>query len=275
MTAFVGTLMLRPSHQLSLSKRKHVLKCCASTEKSDLKPPTSLESTVSLATQAITNAIGDGHKRVGVTALIPGLNPLIEETVPYSAALLNILAKGLVQYTPQINDEASSSPPALLFASAGTAAAAAAQYKRDAPTTAGNVTEEFQIETASFSKRDGKANRTSPSANVIVAPVSSRGDPIMDDLETIIKENDDALWILLNPDFGADRAAVGMRENARRASFEESFRDTFYFRSLVSKIRKRKRKRKFYTTHFYFLSLYPASDMSRTFFFSLKFSAPE
>lgn len=56
----------------------------------------------------------------------------------------------------------------------------------------------------------------------------------MDDLEAVLGRAPDALWIMINADLGLDRAAVGMRESARRDRFLNSFVDVFYFRNLVS-----------------------------------------
>lgn len=232
MAAFVSTFAVAKCTRAS--RRTH-LQCCANSINAETNAlPTSLEDTVSLATKAISHAIQAGHKRIGVNALIPGLNPVIEQTVPYSSSSLNILAKGLVQYTPELNATPSSS---LLFSSAGTAAAATAQYARST-VAEGQPAEESQgtaVSTSSYSKRDFNPGRTSPCTNVIVAPISSRGDPIMDDLEKVIAESPDSTWLLLNPQLGEDRAAVGIQESSRRAAFSDTFVNAFYFRNLVRK----------------------------------------
>lgn len=236
MTGFVAPHVLTCTKNVS---RGFSVSCClSSSENPSVKPPTSLESTVTLATSALNKAIEDGNKRLLVTALIPGLNPLIEQTVPLSSSLLQILAKSLVTHTSSLNSNSS----ALLFSSSGFAAAAAAQILRERQdvrlvSNEENSTSDNQppkITTASFARRDIIDGRTSPNCNVIVNPISSRGDPVMDDLETILSENEQATWLLLNPDLGVDRAAVGMHENTRRSTFLQSFVNTFYFRNLVS-----------------------------------------
>lgn len=239
-----GFAVLLPSLRSTLHSNSSCV-CCAESSKPVSGPPTSLESTVSLATRAITNAIEDGHSRLLVTALIPGLNPAIEQTFPFSSSLLNTLSKSLVTNTP-LGKTISSESSSLLFPSTGAAAAAAAQYSRDAKAQdintndAQNVKDsdglEPLIKTSSYASRDALADRTSSVSNIIINPVTNRGDPIMDDLETVISENPLAKWLLLNPDFGVDRAAVGMRESSRRTAFLESFEMTFYFRNLVGSI---------------------------------------
>lgn len=213
--------------------------CCASSP----DPPTSIEAAVALAAKSVDNAISAGVKRVRVTALIPGLNPIAEDTYPFSLSLQNILARALVTQTSTLSALPDAS---LLFESAGTAAAASAQYTRDAgetyvrgddddnndDTVNNEDGQSVRVKTASFAGRDFVEGRASKHANVLVAPVSSRGDPIMDDLEAVIREAPDAVWVLFNARLDVDRAAVGMAESTRRASFEESFEDIFYFRNL-------------------------------------------
>lgn len=206
---------------------------CSTTpaQPSPTPPPNSLSSTVTLATAAISKAIQDGNKRLVISALIPGVNPALEQNFPFSVSLLNTLAKSLVTATPELK----STPTSLIFQSAGTAAAAAAQFSRDDQQS--QTEDGLQlISTSSYASRDISRERTSPHTNVIVNPVSSCGDPIVDDLENVISENPEATWLLFNPQLDVDRAAVGMRENTRRAAFVSSFTNTFYYRPLVSYI---------------------------------------
>lgn len=186
-------------------------------------PPTDIDGAIALASKSLSDTIASGTKRAKLSALIPGLNPLIEETVPYSDALLNTIAYGLACSCPALAEQPSV---ALLFKSAGTAAAAQASLRppQDGPVTF-----------ASYFRRDGgeSTTRASPHANVLINPTSVRGDRIMDDLETVVDEAPEALWVVLNPDLGLDRAAVGMREMTRRDNFLKTFSTAFYFRNLV------------------------------------------
>lgn len=188
-----------------------------------LTPPTSIEQTLSLAAISLDRALSSGIKRAKITALIPGLNPLIEETVPYSDSLLNTFSYSLTRHSDTLS---SCSSVALLFKSAGTAAAARFQYPDN---------DDACVRFESYFRRDARTDApASPHANVIVNPTSARGDNIMDDLETVVERAPDALWVVLNADMGVDRAAVGMRESARRDRFLNSFVDVFYIRNLVS-----------------------------------------
>lgn len=206
-------------------------RACSNDVSPPLTPPTTLDQTLTLAATSLDKALSTGVKRANLTALIPGLNPLIEETVPYSDSLLNNLSYSLTHRSTAL----SSSPSvALLFKSAGTAAAARVQYPDN---------DDARVQFSSYFRRDASAGGSvSPHANIIIHPISSRGDRVMDDLEAIIECAPDASWILLNADFGIDRAAVGMRELARRDRFLNSFVNVFYFRNLVSQ--------RFYEFHF-------------------------
>lgn len=92
--------------------------------------------------------------------------------------------------------------------------------------------EDDEIAIASYYRRDFYEGRTKD-VNFIVSPVSNRGDSVMDDLDTILSEAPDAVWVLVNAALTLDRAAVGMSENKRRQDFLESFTEVFYFRNLV------------------------------------------
>ncbi|PXF41539.1 hypothetical protein BWQ96_08742 [Gracilariopsis chorda] len=180
-------------------------------------PPTSVDETVRLASQSVNAALQAGQRRVRVDAIIPGLNVRVEETYPYSSATLNTVALQTVLNTDLIGGAQSCT---LLFPSAGAAAAAATQYRRD------GVTLPEGVRTGSFS------DTPSEHANVLVAPVATRGDPLLPLLEGAVASAPQAVWMLLNADLSADRAAVGMRESARRARFEDSFERAFYFRNV-------------------------------------------
>ncbi|CAN8072441.1 unnamed protein product, partial [Agarophyton chilense] len=108
---------------------------------------------------------------------------------------------------------------ALLFASPGAAAAAATQYRR------ADVALPSGLHTAVF-------DQPCAHANVLVAPVALRGDDLLPQLLRATTAAPHALWLLLNADLSAERAAVGMRESERRARFERSFELAFYFRNL-------------------------------------------
>lgn len=201
-------------------------------------PPTTVDGVVRLAAAAVDRAARDGHVRLRVDALPPGLNPAVEQTVPLSASLLAAVARAVVRGAPAL---AGLGDAALLFSSAGTAAAADAQFARagdGADGDGGGEVEGLEVDVtvsnASFSLRDAREGRASKGCNVLVAPKSARGDRVMDDLEAVMGEAEGATWILLNAELGLDRAAVGIRESGRRAAFEESFVQAFYFRNLVS-----------------------------------------
>lgn len=198
-------------------------------------PPTTIESTITLASAAVSRAISAGETRLRISALIPGLNPLVEDAYPYSTAALHKLARGVVLATPQLKAAASCS---LLFQSSGAAALASNQYAQEDALSEPRADDEehssLDVNTASYAIRDASSSRTSPDTNVIVAPASLRGESIMDALEGIMTDNLSATWLLLNPDLSLDRAAVGMGESTRRASFVNSFSEVFYFRNIVS-----------------------------------------
>lgn len=150
--------------------------------------------------------------------IVPGLNTLIEDTAPFSDTLLNSLVTSIADNSSALNERSV----ALLYKSAGTAAAAKAQY-------AG----EKDVLFASYSKRDGGGERIKE-ANMIVRPTSERGARVMEDMEAIVSEAPEAIWVLINPDFGIDRAATGMKEMERRRKFLDTFINACYFRNLVS-----------------------------------------
>lgn len=190
--------------------------------------PTSLQALTTLAAKSVSEALKDGEKRIRITALPPTLNPVLENSFPYSAQNLHILVRDILLQTP-----VETSKTSILFASAGQAASAKAQYKKEISVFAKLEDEEDdEIAIASYYRRDFYEGRTKD-VNFIVSPVSNRGDSVMDDLDTILSEAPDAVWVLVNAALTLDRAAVGMSENKRRQDFLESFTEVFYFRNLV------------------------------------------
>lgn len=229
-----------PNFALGPRHRTRPVVCPVATASSNDRPdppspPTSIESTIALASAAVSDAIDAGEKRLRVSALIPGLNPLVEDAYPYSTAALNKLARGIILDTPQLGAAASCS---LMFQSSGSAALATKQFSREDALSEAQTTRQehpsVEISTTSYAMRDASSNRSSPDTNVIVAPTSSRGESIMDALESVIADDPSATWLLLNPDLTLDRAAVGMGESTRRATFLQSFSEAFYFRNIVS-----------------------------------------
>jgi Domain of unknown function (DUF1995) len=205
--------------------------CCASVPSPAV--PTSFSEAVAGAAAALSTAAAP---RATVSALVPGLNPALEDTAPYSDATLCDLALGLAVALSGCTD-----PPrrvALLFKSAGTAAAARAYYTASSPLLP-------SLSIASFAARD--AARAAPSqppprvvpvgaVGIFVNPVNSRGDPVdRDDVQPLVeREGDESDFILLNPDFAADSSALGVAEMSRRASFLRTFVCAYYFRSVFS-----------------------------------------
>lgn len=193
--------------------------------------PTSPEEVVSIGARAIDNAWKSGVRRMQIGALIPGLNPALEETFPYNDQLLVQTVRRLVEESDTIRNAPHI---ALLFKSAGTAAAALDLYQK---------TTQLQenVSVASFFRRDtpvGDASRLAeaPGFNIVVNPVNSRGDPVILDIMDLVKEQPEASWILINPDFTGDRSALGVREIDRRNKFLSDFAQVFYFRNLVRRL---------------------------------------
>ena len=230
-TAVTAAFLLTPNPLRSPSVRPHTSSACPRAcdttpiENAQLQPPTTLAQTTALATAALSRAIHAGHHRIRINALIPGLNPLIEDTFPYSSQTLQLLVRSLLTDTPSL---AQVPDAVLLFPSDGGAAAAASVYSTNP------LPSSEHVRTSSFAVRDLVAvdGRVSAHANVLVAPVCRRGDDIMNQLTTVISEAPDAVWILFNAAFDADRAAVGIKEMTRRSHFENSFVNAFYYRGL-------------------------------------------
>lgn len=235
-TAFGSPLQLHPFYRHDVQSSPRVYASASNRDQHPSpSPPTTIGETITLASEGVCNAFDAGHKRVRVNALIPGLNTMVEDAYPYSVASLQSLARGIVLGTPPLRSLPSCS---LLFESSGSAAMASQQYAQEDKTfmTSSSLPADASVKvvTSSFAMRDSSSSRSSPDANVIVAPTSVRGDRIMDAMDAIINENPSATWLLLNPDLSLDRAAVGMAESTRRSSFIASFCEAFYFRNIVS-----------------------------------------
>lgn len=217
---------------------------------------------ISQAVAAITSAEATaGHnRRHRVTALIPGLNSLIEDTYPYNDALLMELVMELAVRLSQNTSEQAGEPErvCILFKSVGTAAAAAKYYSQTRTSTGkgvedgspsepsdGNVptspTRAFpeHITLGSYAKRDGPRVGEGPlvppgARAILVNPMSSRGDPLVPELTQLVNETSDATckWVMVNEDFSGDRSAAGIAEMGRRNEFLSSFSQTYYMRNL-------------------------------------------
>lgn len=199
---------------LIISKNRSSV-CCT---QQPISIPTTLSDTINLAAKSTQAAIEAGHKQICVTALPPGLNPVLEENFPFSLPALHTLASGLFTETPYLRNLPDTR---ILFSSAGGAAAFTASMDSKSPTA------------TSYAIRDSTDNTFSPHANLLVSPITYRGDRVMDDLEAALAAQPDAIWVLLNPSLGVDRAVVGIKESSRRAAFRDMFFDAFYFRNLV------------------------------------------
>lgn len=192
--------------------------------------PNDVPSLVTLAADAY--AAAGRPARARLTALIPGLNPALEETFPYSDRLLCDVALALARAT------ANRRRVRLLFKSAGTAAAASQYYAKGSQE--GPLGEDISL--ASFNKRDSSRDGTplvsSGELGIFVNPKNSIGDPVILDVQHVVDTAPaDASWILFNHDFTADRNALGLAEQTRRTAFVESFCEVFYFRSVFVFVR--------------------------------------
>lgn len=188
--------------------------------------PQNLNEVVQGCARGIDLAFVSGHRRLQVRALVPGLNSALEDAFPYNEKLLQMLTLSLVR-TSSVLIEAPR--VALLFKSAGTAAAAQQAYLKANEPMPPNL-DLGAYDGSPLSAIDDNGNGA---VRVIVNPISARGNPILPDIETAVKEEPRATWILLNADFTADRSALGIRELDRRAAFLNTFVDVFYFRNLV------------------------------------------
>lgn len=188
-------------------------------------PPTTLDVLIPQVAATVDTAIANGHRRLQLTTLIPGLNPQIENTVPYNEELFQQISLQLILSSEKLSQYPTIS---LLFKSAGTAAAALNQFRKSEIAIPENVN------IASYFGRDAAMGKSRiGNANIIVNPASARGNPVFKDLMSLLAEDKDAIWILINPDFSADRAALGMREIEETEMFLASFTSVFYFRNLV------------------------------------------
>lgn len=186
--------------------------------------PANVGQSVAAASAAIDSAAADAVRRMQVALLVPGLNVQLENSFPYSDALLYTIVASLARSGVLAGAEVS-----LLFKSAGTAAAFQNEH-RPLPDN---------VSVASFFGRDtpgaGQRPRVvqAPGFNVVVNPVSARGDPVLRDIRALVETAPDASWILLNPDFSGDRSALGVRDITEQNAFLDTFRQVYYFRNLV------------------------------------------
>jgi Domain of unknown function (DUF1995) len=168
--------------------------------------------------------------RSKIHALVPGLIPGIEDAYPYNETLLYDLVLAIAIRLAEFRIKI-----VLLFKSAGTVAAATQYYRKsdkfpDIPET---------ISLASFcprdGPRDGKPLIPPDALGIVVNPVNSRGDPVILDIASMVGSCATSCeWILFNPDFTADRSALGVAEVSRRNAFLETFEDVFYLRNLFA-----------------------------------------
>jgi Domain of unknown function (DUF1995) len=168
--------------------------------------------------------------RTKVHALVPGLIPGVEDAYPYNETLLYdlVLAVALRRAEAGIT-------VCLLFKSAGTTAAAANYYAKSGKF----ATIPPSISYTSYFPRDapkgGGPLLPAGALGIFVNPVNSRGDPVILDLAKIVEScAPSCRWIMFNPDFTADRSALGVAEVARRDEFLSSFVDAFYIRYLFT-----------------------------------------
>lgn len=210
--------------------------------------PRSVEDTVRVASRSIEEAASQGVRQMQLGVLVPGLNPSLEENVPYNEGLLFAVAAALATECNLFKDAPKVS---LLFKSAGTAASASQNYKKNEEKLLQNP----NVSIASFDKRDqdfeapsdaqslsssgnvtaegsGAVQDSAKPVNLIVNPVSARGDPLVDHLAQLTSNRQSEFWIMLNPDFTADRSALGLRDMGKREAFLQSFAQIFYFRNL-------------------------------------------
>lgn len=152
-----------------------------------------------------------------VRALVPGLNVNLEDTFPYNERLLLMLVLSLAR-TASVT--ANAERVNLRFKSAGTAASALKTY--------GGEELPVNIHVGVYDDPED----TEGDVNIIINPVAARGNPVLAEIERSVNRAPDQIWILLNPDFSADRSALGMRDQSRRKEFIDKFADVFYFRNL-------------------------------------------
>lgn len=185
--------------------------------------PRNINEVVQECVSGIDRASAAGIRRMRIRALIPGLNPALEDTFPYSEKLLLMCVLSIARTSQvclgctQVN---------LRFKSAGTAASALQAFgaDEDNPLPA-NVNITTYVD-------DDDSDDDSDSVNIVINPVAARGNPVLEEIEAAVGKSPGGTWLLFNPDFTADRAARGMKDQQKRAEFIESFVDVFYFRNL-------------------------------------------
>lgn len=189
--------------------------------------PRNLNEIVRVAAAGLDRAAAKGTARLQIDALVPGLNPTLEDSFPYNERLLVMLVRALLTQSTALRDSARV---ALLFKSEGTAASARQVYKKEGDLPA-NAT------IASYYLRDGDGESRlagTDGFNVIINPVNARGNPVIVDVMRLVEQQPEAGWVMLNPDFSADRSALGMKDVKHRQEFLDTFQSVFYFRNLVS-----------------------------------------
>ncbi|CAM9109817.1 unnamed protein product, partial [Phaeothamnion confervicola] len=178
--------------------------------------PSSIGGVAGQALDSVRRAVKAGEKRLQVDILLPGLNPKLENSAPYSPALLLSLLREVLS---AFDDCASVK---VLFSSAGDAAMAQKAYSDAAWPLNTNVRFGGCIRTAVGPADD---------AVLIVSPRNSVGDPVILEVEAVVAAAPHAAVLLFNPDLG-EKVALGIRERDRRNSFLGTFRQVFYFRNL-------------------------------------------
>ncbi len=180
--------------------------------------PANINEVVQTCASGLDRASAAGYKRMRVRALVPGLNPGLENNFPYNEKLLLMLVLSLAR-TASLTSKAERVN--LRFKSAGTAASALKTYGEGEPLPA-------NIHLAVYDD----PNDTEGDVNIIINPVAARGNPVLAEIERALGRAPEATWILFNPDFSADRSALGMRDQTKRDEFLKQFVDAFFFRNL-------------------------------------------
>lgn len=182
--------------------------------------PRNINEVVQACVSAIDSASAAGIRRMRIRALLPGLNPSLEDSFPYSEKLLLMCVLSIAR----MSEVCTSTEVNLRFKSTGTAASALQTYGTENPLPA-------NINITVYDDRDDLTCEPD-SVNIIINPVAARGNPVLKEIETGVAKCPDGIWVLFNPDFTADRAALGMKYQQRRLDFLATFVDVFYFRNL-------------------------------------------
>eukprot|EP00171_Calliarthron_tuberculosum_P020992 IDg20992t1 len=204
------TAPVRLPSSTRVSVHTHI-RCCSAV-------PRNLNEAVKVCARALDAAAAGGARRMRVRALVPGLNPALEDSFPYNEKLLLMLTLSLVRTSDAL---AEAPRVALLFKSAGTAAAATNACKSSGERLPDHV------DIGVYDDARALPEKIDGAVRVIVNPVSARGNPVVNEIERAVNRDPGATWVLLNPDFDADRSAMGVRELDRRADFLSQFVDVF------------------------------------------------